>query len=60
MTKRTMTGFDTIEIVADADGIGLIQEDQNHTPGAWLPREQVPALIKHLRDLLAEGGGDAA
>lgn len=60
MTKRTMTGFDTIEIVADSDGIGLIQQDQDRTPGVWLPREQVPALIKHLTDLLAEGGVNAA
>lgn len=60
MTKRTMTGFDTIEIIADAEGISLIQQDQNHTPGVWLPWEQAPALIKHLRDLLAVGGGDVA
>ena len=60
MIKRTMTGFDTIEIVADPEGIGLIQVDQDRSPGVWLPRDQIPALIKHLRDLLAEGGGDAS
>ncbi len=60
MTNRTMTGFETLEIATDSEGISLIQMDQDRTPGVWLPREQIPALIKHLRELMAEGQSDAA
>ncbi len=60
MNKRKMVGFDTIEIMADSDGIGLVQPDQDQAPGVWLPRAQVPALIRHLRELLVEGDDDDA